>query len=194
MSFPAIVLAAGASRRLGQSKQLLKQGSETLLERALRVAHEAGAKPIFAVLGANFDIISATIPFQNAIRVFNQNWEQGIASSIHAGLQAVEESVPGADAVLVMGCDQPRLSADHLRNLMGRYSAQDLPSIAASSYAEVLGAPALFPRSTFADLLALRGDKGARGLLEQAPCPVIPVAFPGGEIDIDSPEDLEHLE
>lgn len=194
MSFPAIVLAAGASRRLGQSKQLLKHGHETLLQRAMRLAREAGASPVFAVLGANFDIVSASVPFQHSIRVFNKHWEQGIASSIHAGLHALDEHEPEAEAALLMACDQPRLTADHLRNLMARFAAQKTACIVASAYAEVLGVPAIFPRAVFPELLALRGDKGARALLEHAPCPAIPVAFAGGEIDIDSPEDLEHLE
>lgn len=194
MSFPAIVLAAGASRRLGQSKQLLKQGNETLLKRSIRLANEAGASPVLAVLGANFDIISASIPFNDAVRVLNPNWEQGIASSIHAGLKALHENTPTASAALLMSCDQPRLTATHLGALMDAFAAQSSPSIAASTYAGVLGVPAVFPRIVFPDLLALRGDKGARGLLEQPPCAVIPVPFEGGEVDIDRPEDLAELE
>jgi CTP:molybdopterin cytidylyltransferase MocA len=191
MSFPAIVLAAGASRRLGQSKQLLKHGSETLLKRAIRLANEAGASPVFAVLGADFEIIKASVPFHDATVVFNGHWEQGIASSIHAGLKAVNGTQPAA--VLLLTCDQPRLTAAHLRGLTGAFAAQSAPSIVASTYAGVLGTPAVFPRAVFPELLALKGDKGARELLKEPSCPLVAVEFAGGEVDIDIPADLDHL-
>jgi CTP:molybdopterin cytidylyltransferase MocA len=194
MPVAAIVLAAGASRRLGQSKQLLKHDGETLLKRAIRLANEAGASPLFAVLGADFHVICASIPFDNAIRVLNKHWEQGIATSIHAGLHALNAAVPDATGALLLACDQPRLTAIHLRTLIGTFAAQPAPSIIASTYAGVLGVPAVFPRSVFPELKALRGDTGARPLLMQPPCPLIAVEFAGGEVDIDSPADLAELE
>ena len=199
MSFPAIVLAAGASRRLGQSKQLLKHGSETLLKRAIRLSNEAGASPVIAVLGAHFEIISASVPLHDATVVFNGNWEQGIASSIHAGLRALNGNATGtngspASGVLLLTCDQPRLTAAHLRQLAETFAAQTGPSIVASTYAGVLVVPAMFPRAVFSDLLALRGDKGARELLAHPPCPLLAVEFAGGEVDIDHPADLDALD
>jgi len=189
----AIVLAAGASRRLGRPKQLLAYGNETLIERSIRLANETGAAPVFAVLGANSEIISAAIAGQSAIPVLNQLWEQGIASSIHAGLDALNESAPHAPAALILPCDQPRLTAAHLRTLIETFAAQAEPAIVASAYAGVLGIPAIFPRVVFARLRALRGDKGARALLADPPCPLIAVPFSGGEVDIDEPDDLDQL-
>jgi molybdenum cofactor cytidylyltransferase len=189
----AIVLAAGASRRLGQPKQLLVHGGETLLEHAIRLGGEAGAAPVLAVLGANFEIISASIALRRATPVFNQHWEQGISTSIHAGLDALDALALLADGALIMACDQPRLSADHLRALMEAFAAQAEPSIVASAYAGVLGIPALFPRAAFTHLRALHGDKGARALLVHPPCPLVAVPFLGGEVDIDEPADLEQL-
>jgi CTP:molybdopterin cytidylyltransferase MocA len=194
MPVAAIVLAAGASHRLGQPKQLLRHGGETLLERAIRLANEAGAEPVFTVLGAHFDRIRAAIPLDNAIPILNGRWELGIASSIHAGLlalDAVETSVPG---VLILSCDQPRLTAGHLRGLIETFAAQMEPAIVASAYAGVDGVPAVFPRSVFAELLALRGDQGARALLVRPPCPLIALPFEGGDVDIDLPDDLGQLE
>jgi molybdenum cofactor cytidylyltransferase len=77
--------------------------------------------------------------------------------------------------------------------LIEAFIAQNQPAIAASAYAGVHGIPAVFPRSMFAKLLALRGDKGARALLNNPPCPVIALAFEGGEVDIDEPGDLAKL-
>ncbi len=194
MPVAAIVLAAGASRRLGRPKQLLELDGETLLERAIRLAAEAGAAPVIAVLGAHFENICAAIQLAPAISVFNANWEQGIAGSIHTGLRALDTAAPDASAALMMNCDQPRLTTGHLRALLESFATQPTPAMVASAYAGVHGVPAIFPRAVFAHLLALRGDQGARVLLAQPPCPLVAVAFAGGEVDIDLPADLARLE
>jgi molybdenum cofactor cytidylyltransferase len=194
MSVAAIILAAGESRRLGQPKQLLVFHGETLLARAIRLANEAGGSPVLVVIGANFEAIRAAIDSSNAIPVHNDRWRQGIASSIEAGVRALSVCAPEAGGLLLMGCDQPRLTADHLRALVASFESQAAAVIAASSYAGVQAVPAVFPRATFAELRALRGDRGARPVIESAPCPVVAMEFPGGEVDIDSPEDLALLE
>jgi CTP:molybdopterin cytidylyltransferase MocA len=192
MSVAAVILAAGASRRLGQPKQLLMYRGETLLQRAIRLAQEAGAMPVLAVVGANAEAVKASVP-SSATAVLNEDWDQGIASSIHAGLREAGVVAPEASGVLLMGCDQPRLTADHLRLQIETFGEQNEAAIVASTYAGVSGIPAVFPRQTFPDLLALRGDKGARALIARATCPVVMIQFDGGEVDIDSPEDLAKL-
>jgi molybdenum cofactor cytidylyltransferase len=186
----AIVLAAGASRRLGQPKQLLMLDGETLLARSVRLAGEAGAAPVLVVVGAQAELIGAAVPPDIATVLMNAEWENGIASSIHAGVQALD-SVAGG--VLILACDQPRLSAEHLRGLIETFDARSEPLIVASAYAGVLGIPAVFPREVFANLLALSGDRGARSLLMQPPCPLIALPFDGGEVDIDEPDALKEL-
>ena len=190
MTVAAIILAAGASRRLGQPKQLLIHRGEALLARAIRLANEAEAAPVFAVLGSQAETIRATINPHDARVAINKDWEQGIASSIHAGLHVLEEDATG---VLILSCDQPRLTAEHLRALIETLTEQSVPAIVASAYAGVHGVPAVFPRAAFPGLLALEGDKGARALLLHPPCPLIALPFPGGEIDIDEPGDLAQL-
>ena len=193
----AIILAAGASRRLGQPKQLLMHGGETMIERAIRMANEAGSAPLIAVLGAHSGSIREAIPLRKpggAIAVINDHWSEGISTSIHAGLRSLEAVAPKTPGVMILGCDQPRLTADHLSALLAAFSQQAAPAIAASAYAGALGVPAVFPREVFAELCALRGDKGARALLIKPSCPLIALPFPGGEIDIDLPADLAHLE
>jgi molybdenum cofactor cytidylyltransferase len=188
-----MILAAGASRRLGQPKQLARYKGETLLERAIRTAAESSASPLIVVLGANREQIGSAIDFDYATAIFNPHWEQGIASSIHAGLEAVERLAPASSGALILPCDQLRLTADHLRALLYAFAAQPNPSIAASTYANTLGIPAVFPRAAFPELLALQGDMGARALLLIPPCPVVSILFAGGEIDIDNPADLDLL-
>lgn len=192
-SIAAIVLAAGGSRRLGQPKQLLVHNGERLLARAIRLASEAGATPVIVVLGAYHQRIREEVTMVRAIPIINDQWEQGISTSIQAGLGALEEIDSDAEGALILSCDQPRLTAEHLRALVAAFAPCAGASIVASSYADVLGIPAVFPRVVFAELQALRGDKGARALLVDPPCPLIDVPFPGGDIDIDQPRDLAEL-
>jgi molybdenum cofactor cytidylyltransferase len=194
MAISAIILAAGASRRLGQPKQLLAYRGETLLNRAIRIASEAGASPVLAVLGADFEQIRGSIESRNVIALHNDHWRQGMGSSIAEGMRALAVCAPDAESVLLMSCDQPRLTVDHLRALMAAFVSQASPLIAASAYAGVHGVPAVFPRAAFEELRGLRGDKGARSIIDRASCPVVAVEFPGGDLDIDAPEDLAKLD
>lgn len=193
MSVAAIVLAAGGSRRLGKPKQLLLLNGETLLARAVRLAHEAGATPVLVVLGAQHDLVSSSMCASGEIAVINADWQQGISTSIHAGMRALDEHASTAQGVLLLVCDQPRLDVNHLRKLIQAFDAENDEAIAASAYSGIQGIPAIFPRAAFPGLLALRGDKGARALIADAPCAVVPVLFEGGEIDIDSPQDLARI-
>src|ERR1700730_17702082 len=118
MGIPAIVLAAGASSRLGQPKPLLAYHGKTLLARAIGLALEAGADPVFVVLGANLDIILPAGLSDRAVPVINKDWQEGISSSIQAGLRAVHGMLPATEGVLLLTCDQPRLSAHHLSALL----------------------------------------------------------------------------
>ena len=193
MGIPAIVLAAGASTRLGQPKQLVEYHGETLLARAIRLANESGAGPVFVVLGADIEAILSAGLRDGSVPVINKDWQEGIASSIQAGLRAVYGELPDTAGVLLLTCDQPRLSTGHLNALLRAFSSASGPVIAASAYAGLLGTPAVFPRGAFRQLFELRGDKGARALFRKPPCPVVGVPFPDGEIDIDTPADLDRL-
>jgi molybdenum cofactor cytidylyltransferase len=189
---PAVIVAAGSSSRLGRPKQLVLMDGETLLARAIRIAHDAGASPVFVVLGAHREEIEAAVDFASARIVTNESWPEGLASSIRAGLAALEKDASTAPAVLLMLCDQPRVTAEHLRKMMQEFQGSKVAAIA-SLYAGKRGIPAIFPREAFADLLALAGDQGARGLLADPSRQVIEVALAGGEVDVDRPEDLASL-
>jgi molybdenum cofactor cytidylyltransferase len=178
----AIILAAGASTRLGQPKQLAVLSGETLLARAARVAHEADCSPILVVLGAEANRIRTACPLPNATIIHNEQWHEGMASSIRAGITALQNlTLQDAPAgAILMTCDQPAVTSDHLRALA---SSGDLT---ASAYAGRHAVPAYFPASSFAALARLTGDSGARDLLRGAP--TIPLHL--GALDIDTPEAL----
>jgi CTP:molybdopterin cytidylyltransferase MocA len=175
----AIILAAGASTRLGEPKQLVKLGGEErLLDRALRVAAEAGCEPVIVILGANAAQIRAECRLETAQVLENKDWREGMASSLRAGIAAVAQ----AERAIVMTCDQPAVTAGHLLELMRLCTTGPV----ASAYDGRRGVPACFPCRMFAQLRELSGDAGARVLLESAPT----VDLPGGGIDIDTPESL----
>lgn len=194
MSVAAILLAAGASRRLGEPKQLLRFRSEPLLARTIRIATEAGTSPVIVVLGAHAEAIAKAIDLGAAVPVVNRHWEQGIASSVKAGLSALEACKVPARGALLMACDQPHLSAVHLRSLIHTFLEHGAARIVASAYAGISGTPAIFPPSTYHRLHALEGDKGARSILADSGAEIICVPLERGEIDIDLPADLAHLE
>lgn len=175
----AVILAAGASIRLGQPKQLIQIGGETLLDRAIRVAREAGCSPVVVVLGAEADRIRSGCALTGAYVILNHNWPEGMASSLRAGVMAAGP----VDGVMLVMCDQPAVTTEHLRTVMSSGETT------ASAYANRRGIPAYFPASSFPQLLQLRGDRGARELLEEAHA----VNLPGGELDIDTAADLERI-
>lgn len=191
---PAIVLAAGASRRLGGPKQLVTTHGETLLAHTLRAAKEAGADPIFVVLGANRDLVASTVDLSTVLAVVNPQWNQGISSSIRVGLEALLQQDPSARAAILLVCDQPLLGCSHLNALIAAYAASESESIVASRYGGIAGIPAIFPASHFAQLQSLSGDIGARQILRNPECLMITIPFEDGELDIDTPEDLRFLE
>jgi molybdenum cofactor cytidylyltransferase len=192
-SVAAIIVAAGSSSRLGQPKQLILIEGEPLLQRAIRIATDAGASPVVVVLGAHRGLIESQVDLRNVAIVINDDWQEGLASSVRAGVAAVERDAPQASGLLLMTCDQPRVSAEHLRKMINAFSGITEETAIASIYAAARGIPAIFPRSAVVDLCALHGDKGARGLLAKSRWPVIEVPLEGGEIDIDRPEDLADL-
>ena len=116
MKVGAIILAAGASRRLGRAKQLVEFEGEMLLARVVRLVHEAGLEQVVVVLGAEHEAIAAAVDLSGVRVVRNEDWARGIAGSIHAGLRGLEDFEADADGVLILTCDQPRPDALRFRS------------------------------------------------------------------------------
>ncbi|CAN5579238.1 nucleotidyltransferase family protein [soil metagenome] len=186
MKIGAVVLAAGGSTRLGQPKQLLAHEGQALVRRTANAAIEAGCDPIVVVVGAEREKVATALRDLTATIVPNDNWPRGVGTSIRAGVARLQES----DAVILLVCDQPKVEADLLRQLVARQQETGQPMIA-SSYAGTLGVPALFTRACYGRLLALDDETGAKALLLARPAEVASVPFEAGALDIDTPEDLE---
>jgi molybdenum cofactor cytidylyltransferase len=179
-----IILAAGASTRLGKPKQLLPWRGSSLLQHAIDVARPIHEQPI-VVLGSQANDIEKTI--HNAHIVHNPHWKEGIASSIRAGLEANDRQ-----QVIFMVCDQPFVTTAVLNELVLAHQKTAKPIIA-SAYAGTVGIPALFDHTFFTQLLDLKGDTGAKKLLQQYSLQVWPVPFPMGHVDIDTAEEYDAI-
>lgn len=186
-----ILLAAGGSKRMGRPKQLLRIEGQTVIRRAAETALASMCSPIVMVLGADISEIQPQLQGLPIQIVENPQWRHGMAFTIHVGLEVLLRSQPNIEAVILMLCDQPLLTAEVLNQLVeARAKTECL--LAASVYDNTLGVPALFHNSVFPELLALQGDEGARRILSRHSQKVARLPFPGGEIDLDTTEDLEN--
>ncbi len=183
----AIVLAAGGSRRMGRPKQLLPFGGGTLLRHACRTVLDTPFRPVVVVLGAEAERCREEIGHLPVQVVVNPHWDDGMAGSLRAGIEALEGDA-SVEAALVVLADQPRVTADDLVRLAALATA-DVP--AAAGYGEVVGVPAVFPRRLFGELKALEGDTGARKVLARHAPALLPL--PGAGLDLDTPADYARL-
>ncbi|MGN6519697.1 MAG: nucleotidyltransferase family protein [Dokdonella sp.] len=185
----AILLAAGASTRLGRAKQLIEIDGEPLLRRAARALLETSPNALVVVLGHDADALGACVADLPLLCVVARDHAEGLAASLRAGIAALPAECEGT---LVALTDQPALGGAHLRALRDAWRTTPVRA-AASAYAGVLGVPALLPRAWFADAMQLRGDTGARALLRARAAEVVAVAAPALAGDLDSPDDLARL-
>jgi molybdenum cofactor cytidylyltransferase len=174
-----VILAAGFSRRLGQPKQSLKLGGETLMERALRIAGETGLSPVIAVVQPESGL-DEVIEEWGGVVVLNGNAGEGIAASIRVGV--LEAQMLGAVGAVLMTCDQVAVTSEHLRQLCAEPDAA-----AGSAYAGKVGIPAYFPGAMFEELMTLRGDVGAAAFL----CGARAVSTEALAFDVDTDADVE---
>jgi molybdenum cofactor cytidylyltransferase len=186
----AIVLAAGASTRFGSPKQLVRLGGRPLLHTVVSRAADVTGNALIVVLGAGAGELAPLLRHSPGSVVINRYWREGMASSIRLGVARLPATCTGVMLVLA---DQAAVTRDDLRRLAGTWRRRPT-LIAAALYAGSTGAPAIFPRSSFPALVALRGDSGARALLRRSADRVVRVPMPSAELDLDTPEDLLKLE
>ncbi|MCI1190075.1 nucleotidyltransferase family protein [Hymenobacter sp. DH14] len=185
-----LLLAAGASTRMGRPKQLLPYHGRTLLRHAAETAVASGCTPVVLVTGALHEELLAEVAGLPIQAVRNENWESGMASSIKIGLAAVAPAQPRA--VLVMLTDQPLVTPELLRQLVAQQQQTQAPIVAAA-YGDTLGVPAIFARALLPELLQLQGQQGAGRLIAGRGAAVGRVVFPAGLLDVDTPEQYAAL-
>ncbi len=190
--FGAIILAAGASTRMGMPKQLLAVEGKPLIVRAVEAALGSPTWPVIVVLGANAEKIRPALTRHPVIVTENAAWAEGMAASIRTGITALQQFSRMLDGAVIALCDQPAFSADSIGRLLA--ARRDTGrSIVASRYSGRQGAPALFLREHFATLGALTGEEGARALLNGDASQVAAVEMPELALDLDTPEDYAAL-
>lgn len=187
-----ILLAAGSSSRLGQSKQLVEVDGVPLLLKSTLAALDAKYLHVVVVLGAHADIHKKIITHLPVEILTHAEWEKGMGSSLKKGLRHIITSRPETNAVVVMVCDQPFITSAHLVALRDTHK-KDHYQIVASQYENTIGVPALFDRTLFSSMLEIKDSQGAKVIIERQATSISTIDWTEGRFDIDTPEDLKLL-
>lgn len=188
MNIAVVLLAAGASTRFGSPKLVVPIAGVPLVRRAALAALEIGAD-VVVVTGAHRALVEAQLADLHLRRMYNADWEDGMGRSIACGINALGNV---CDAAIIALADQPRIGATELHALINAH-AHAPKRIIAAQFDGVLCPPCLFPRRYFADLVALRGNSGAKGVLQRHAQDVEALPMPQAAVDVDTPEDYSGL-
>ena len=189
-SIGVVLLAAGASMRLGEPKQLLKFRGETLLRRSAKTAL-AVSNRVVVTLGARIEILCKEIEDLPVRIVENADWQSGMSGSIRIALKKLIND-RHLEAVVVMVCDQPFVDENLLRKIVVEFQETGAP-VVACAYENTLGVPAIFRRKLFPELLALDAPIGAKHLIKKYAGQTAAIEFPEGAFDVDTRADYENL-
>ena len=187
-----IILAAGASVRMGTPKQLLSYQGRSLLGHITQEAIASVCEPVVVVLGAYAQQIRPELNQLPVQVVENLRWNQGMSASIKSGIQKLNTATNNIEAVVLALCDQPFVSAQIINQLVEAYYNTGKPIIA-SEYSGTLGVPALFSHRFFFELTDLKETEGAKQVIKKYSHEVYCIDFPEGAIDIDTPNEYEKL-
>ncbi len=193
LNIAILIPAAGASRRLGSPKQLLKWGDSTLISHAIETAEELDQKEIVVVLGAHYDKIKPEIDDRSAQILKNEDWENGLGSSIAVGVEYLSKISETFDAVLVLLPDQPLIVPLYLKTMIEKFRVGENQIIATVYGSGKYGVPALFDEKYFEKLRGLTDDRGAQELIKQSAKFVTSLDINPLISDIDTEEDYNKI-
>jgi len=185
-----VVLAAGASKRMGEPKQLLKWGDSTLINYSIDSVSKVNLNEIIVVLGAHFELIKNDIKNSKVTILYNQNWEMGLGTSIAFAVQYLKLKVDGVMFVL---CDQPFITADFLKEMISKFQPHKNQILATSYGNGQYGVPVLFDKYYFEELSHLNDDYGAKQLLNKYQFQVETLVSPNENMDLDTKQDYTNL-
>lgn len=186
----AVILAAGPSSRMGRPKLSLTHQGMPLIRRAVTAAVDGGCDEVIVVVGAAADEYVSLLAGLPVRIVRNPHFETGMGGSIQVGVEAVSDDM---QAAVIMLADQAFVDGAVVRRLIDTYRESG-KRIVTSQYGTVRGAPTLFDRALFLELLVLQDDQGARAVVQTYPRHVATVDIPPDTArDIDTPDDLKYL-
>ncbi|WP_298238130.1 nucleotidyltransferase family protein [uncultured Algibacter sp.] len=188
-----VILAAGASSRMGSPKQLLKWGNDSLLNHTIKTALRVDVSEIIVVLGANCKLIETDIKQHPVTILKNENWKLGLGKSIAFATEYVINSNSKSQGILVTLADQPLINSDYLNEMIQDFSPDESQIIATAYTDEKKGVPVLFDAVYFEELTKLSNDEGAKALLKAYDSFVKTLIPPVKNVDLDSKEDYETL-
>jgi molybdenum cofactor cytidylyltransferase len=185
----AVILAAGMSSRMGEAKQLLRLGENTLLGQVLENVRGSRVEDMVLVLGHEAEKIKGMVSTENISVVINESYQQGMGTSLRTGLAALS---PGVDAALIVLADQPFIHPETFDLLMDQYM-QSNAQIVVPTYKGFRGNPVLLDRSVFSEVMALTGDIGCRAIFGNHLEGIVkqPVEDIGILLDLDSKDDFK---
>ncbi|HEY0513082.1 MAG TPA: nucleotidyltransferase family protein [Thermoanaerobaculia bacterium] len=188
-----LVLAAGASTRMGRPKQILPFQGSTLLRRVVEQALQSSASRVFVVLGAHAAVVAPTLDELPVEIIWNLDWEEGQGASIRTGVRFLMDRAPETGAVLFLLGDQPLVMSSSIERLIAVHRRTGA-GLVASEQDGRLGVPALFSSRFFGELARLQGDAGgAHRLLREHEDEAVGLILPDAELDVDTPADYERL-
>ena len=185
-----LLLAAGNSSRMGKPKMLLPFNGKTLLQHSINEIKKISDQKLLVITGCYHSLLKEQLQQQQILFFQNEHWQEGMASSIGAGMKYILQYFPGAANVMILVCDQPFISAGLFQQMITKKS-QLTKGIIACRYNDTTGVPVLFDKKYFARLAILKGDFGAKKLVQQFVEDTAVIDFPEGATDIDTPEDYE---
>ncbi len=189
MKIAILIIAAGASRRLGQAKQLLPYKNTFLLDYVIQECKASKIGDIYLVLGANCESIQPKID-TSISSFFNEDWPQGMGNSIAFGVQKIIHK--NYDGIIIAVGDQPFFNRHILQSIINKMSETNA-SIVVSKYKNGKGTPCFFNKKLLTELTQLKGDIGAKPIIKKYKHQVEIVNFLNGNIDIDTIDDLKYL-
>lgn len=187
-----LILAAGASNRMGQMKQLLPWKKTTLLDHAIDNAKKLENAAVFVVLGAHSEKVRKNSTAKHVVFIDHIGWRKGIGSSIAHGIGHIMATGSSYSSVLMLLCDQPLIDPIYLRRMSNAFQKND-KGIIATTYPKGVGVPAIFRSNYFQELGCLNKDKGAQSIIKKYEYDVFALRPDGKEIDLDTKEEYEDL-
>lgn len=187
-------MAAGASRRMDGIKQLMPWRDSNFLLETIKTVQNTNAKSSHVVLGSNAEFITSqcSLKEKNINIIVNANWENGLGDSIAYGVKVLLKQKPTLDGILICLADQPLLSFEYLNSLIAEF-IKNPSKIIATNYGKKLGVPALFPKLLFEELSVLKGDFGAKEILNNKNDAIIPLNAENQMVDVDTNLEYQNL-